>query len=67
MEGYSPFIQEKNWSSAVLWNCEHPSNKKLLQKLINDPDTIKYSTSFSWLEDNKIGEISHEWNWLVGW
>ena len=68
MEGYSPFIQEKNWSSVVLWNCEHPSNKKITTKLINDPDTTgKYLHRFSWLEDNEIGEISHEWNWLVGW
>ena len=58
----------KNWSSVVLWNCEHPSNKKITTKLINDPDTTgKYLHRFSWLEDAEIGEISHEWNWLVGW
>lgn len=58
----------KNWSSLVLWNCGHPSNKKVTQELINDPDTTgKYLHRFSWLKDNEIGEVSHEWNWLVGW
>ena len=29
--------------------------------------TGKYLQRFSWLSDNLIGKISHEWNWLVGW
>ena len=58
----------KNWSSAVLWNCGHPDNKVVDKELVNDP-TIdgKYMHRFSWLTDDKIGKISHEWNWLVGW
>ena len=58
----------KNWSSLVLWNCNHPSNKKITSELVNDPKiTGKFLHRFSWLEDDEIGEISHEWNWLVGW
>ena len=58
----------KNWSSLVLWNCGHPSNKKITLELVNDSNTTgKYLHRFSWLEDKEIGEISHEWNWLVGW
>jgi lipopolysaccharide biosynthesis glycosyltransferase len=58
----------KNWSSMVLFNCGHPSNKKLTKELINDPSiTGKYLHRFSWLEDSEIGELSHEYNWLVGW
>ena len=58
----------KNWSSMVLWNCGHPANRLVNTDLINDPDTTgKYLHRFSWLSDNLIGEISHEWNWLVGW
>ena len=58
----------KNWSSVVLWNCAHPSNKKITVDLINDENTTgKYLHRFSWLEDNEIGKISHEWNWLVDW
>lgn len=58
----------KNWSSMVLFNCAHPSNAKLTKELVNDPDIDgKYLHRFSWLKDSEIGEISHEWNWLVGW
>ena len=58
----------KNWSSVMLFNCGHPSNQKLTQDLVNNPDTTgKYLHRFSWLTDEEIGQFSHEWNWLVGW
>ena len=58
----------KNWSSLVLWNCEHPSNQNISKELINDPETTgKYLHRFSWLDDQEIGSIPHHWNWLVGW
>ena len=58
----------KNWSSVVLWNCSHPSNKQINKKLINDPDTTgKYLHRFSWLSNEEIGSIPNNWNWLVGW
>ena len=58
----------KNWSSMVLFNCGHPSNKKLTKELVNDPTTTgKYLHRFSWLQDDEVGELSHEYNWLVGW
>jgi lipopolysaccharide biosynthesis glycosyltransferase len=58
----------KNWSSLVLWNCGHPSNQKITIDLVNDPNTTgKYLHRFSWLKDEEIGAIHHEWNWLAGW
>jgi lipopolysaccharide biosynthesis glycosyltransferase len=58
----------KNWSSMMLVNCGHPSNATLTKDLVNDPNIDgKYLHRFSWLKDNEIGAISHEWNWLVGW
>ena len=58
----------KNWSSLVLWNCGHPSNKQLTKDIINHQNTTgKYLHRFSWLNDDEIGELSKEWNWLVGW
>ena len=58
----------KNWSSVVLWNCAHPSNRKITLDLVNHPDTTgKFLHRFSWLNDDEIGSISHEWNWLVDW
>ncbi len=56
----------KNWSSMVLWNCGHPSNKKVNLELVNN-ETGKYLHRFGWLKNNEIGQIGIEWNWLVGW
>lgn len=56
----------KNWSSLIIWNNEHPKNKILDLKLLNDA-TGSFLHQFKWLDDSDIGEISHEWNWLVGW
>ena len=58
----------KNWSSLVLWNCSHRSNKTITKELINQPDTTgKYLHRFSWLKDEEIGSLPHHWNWLAGW
>jgi lipopolysaccharide biosynthesis glycosyltransferase len=58
----------KNWSSMMLINCEHPSNKLLTPTLVNnEAKTGAYFHRFSWVHDKHIGKISHEWNWLVGW
>jgi lipopolysaccharide biosynthesis glycosyltransferase len=58
----------KNWSSMMLINCGHPSNKALTKELVNNEEiTGAYLHRFSWLKDKEIGELSHEWNWLVGW
>lgn len=56
----------KNWSSLVLWNCEHPSNRTLTPLFINQSNT-SFLQRFQWLKDEEIGNINPEWNWLVGW
>lgn len=56
----------KNWSSVVLWNCDHPKNKFITPELINEVSPL-YLHRFMWLEDHEIGGFSHEWNWLVDW
>jgi hypothetical protein len=57
---------KKNWSSLILWNNEHPKNTILTPEYINsvEPSTLH---QFKWLEDNEIGEIPLQWNWLSGW
>ena len=40
----------KNWSSFVLWNCGHPSNKILTKERINYMPGKDMHT-FSWLDD----------------
>jgi hypothetical protein len=56
----------KNWSSVMLFNCDHPSNKKLTVEMINTlPGRDLHR--FCWLEDDEIGELPPEWNYLVGY
>jgi lipopolysaccharide biosynthesis glycosyltransferase len=55
----------KNWSSVVLWNCDHPANKRLtLEKLNFSPGRDLHA--FNWLKDDEIGELNYGWNCLVG-
>jgi len=57
--------RRKNWSSLVLWNCSHPSNRKLtLYDVSNRPGSWLHG--FEWLADDEIGALPEEWNWLVG-
>jgi len=57
----------KNWSSVVLFNCSHPSNRMLTQDLVNEPELNgAYFHRFSWLKDEEIGKLDHTWNYLVG-
>jgi lipopolysaccharide biosynthesis glycosyltransferase len=54
----------KNWSSVILWNCKHPKHQILTPEFIAN-QTGKYLHRFSWLEDEDIGELPIEWNWLA--
>ncbi len=67
MDGQTQYIYpKKNWSSLMVFNNAHPSNKTLNLNLVNK-ETPQYLHRLSWLNDNEIGEINHEWNYLVGW
>ncbi len=54
----------KNWSSVILWNCEHPDNRCLTPALIQS-SSGSYLHRFSWLSDELIGALPMEWNWLA--
>jgi hypothetical protein len=56
----------KNWSSLMLFNCDHPSVKKLDVATVNR-ETGAYLHRMQWAADNEIGELPVEWNWLEGW
>lgn len=55
----------KNWSSVVIYNCEHPVNKKLTLDLINRAPGRDLHR-FCWLDDDDIGSLPLAWNHLVG-
>jgi lipopolysaccharide biosynthesis glycosyltransferase len=56
----------KNWSSLILYNCAHESNKKLTADVVNE-ETPAYLHRLSWLSDEETGKLEPEWNWLVNW
>lgn len=55
----------KNWSSVMLFNCGHFHTRKLTPKKIMEADGA-YLHRFMWTEDDRIGKLSLDWNWLVG-
>jgi hypothetical protein len=59
-----PYVR-KNWSSVMLFNCDHPANKGLSLELINRVPGRDLHR-FCWLDDRWIGALPAEWNWLVG-
>lgn len=54
----------KNWSSVVLWNCDHPANRRLSLADIQERRGLDLH-QFYWLHESEIGELPREWNWLV--
>ena len=55
----------KNWSSVMLFNCEHPANRRLSLRDVNERPGRDLHR-FYWLADSEIGALTPEWNWLVG-
>lgn len=57
--------RRKNWSSVMLFNCSHPSNRILDSEMVNTvPGRDLHG--FCWLSDSEIGTLGPEWNYLVG-
>lgn len=55
----------KNWSSVIMFNCDHPSNRQLSVEYVNSVKGLALH-QFSWLRDEEIGELPPEWNYCVG-
>ncbi len=54
----------KNWSSVMLFNCDHPANRRLSLRDVNErPGRDLHA--FYWLNDIEIGALDPRWNWLV--
>ena len=54
----------KNWSSVMLFNCDHPANQRLSLRDVNERPGRDLHR-FYWLDDSEIGELPAAWNWLV--
>lgn len=55
----------KNWSSFVIFNCDHPANKALSVEMVNTMPGRDLHR-FCWLDDDEIGELDPGWNFLIG-
>jgi hypothetical protein len=65
MMGQSQVAYErKNWSSVMLFNCDHSANRRLTLWDVNHRPRESLHT-FYWLNDSEIGELNPAWNWLV--
>lgn len=64
---YQPQVpySRKNWSSVMLFNCDHPANRRLSLHDVNNRRGL-HLHQFYWLHHSEIGELPAEWNWLVG-
>jgi lipopolysaccharide biosynthesis glycosyltransferase len=54
---------KKNWSSLMLMDCS--KCKTLTPEYVNTRSGLELH-QFKWLDENLIGSIPFEWNWLVG-
>lgn len=54
----------KNWSSVMLFNADHPANRRLSLHDVNSRPAQALH-SFYWLHDDEIGTLAPQWNWLV--
>lgn len=54
---------KKNWSSVIVFNCW--KCRELTPTSVSS-DSGMFLHQFLWTEEDRIGEIDPEWNWLVG-
>jgi len=54
----------KNWSSVMLFNCEHRDCANLTPAVVNTEDPA-FLHQMMWTSDDKIGSLPLEWNHLV--
>jgi len=62
--GVQTRYHRKNWSSVMAFNCHR--NKGLTKYMLNNRDGA-WLHAMCWLQDDEIGELPEEWNYLVGY
>lgn len=56
----------KNWSSLMIFNCNHPDVRALTPEIINSA-TPAFLHRFEWIKDqSEIGALELDWNFLEG-
>lgn len=64
MEAENHDYARKNWSSVIVWDCAHFGNRCLTPEFVASHDGA-FLHRFAWLADERIGELSLDWNWLT--
>lgn len=63
MEAPNVAYPRKNWSSLMLMKCDHSACRRLTPEFVaKTPGQDMHR--FSWCEDERIGSLPLEWNWL---
>lgn len=65
MESDNQDYPRKNWSSVVIWNCEHLAHAWMEPPVLAEM-TGAFLHRFGWLNDSEIGGLPAEWNRLIG-
>jgi hypothetical protein len=67
MDGRPQYLYpRKNWSSFMVFNCDHPKVQALTPDVVNRA-TPGYLHQAQWLSDDDIGGLDIGWNYLEGW
>lgn len=53
----------KNWSSVMIFNCANYKTRRLSPEFVQEA-TGKQLHRFEWLDNEDIGQLPKEWNWL---
>ena len=56
----------KNWSSMMLFNCGHPSVRRLTPEAVSR-ESPAWLHRMQWADDAEIGAVDKTWNFLEGW
>lgn len=67
MDGAVQYLYpRKNWSSFMLFNCEHPETQRLTPDMVNDASAA-FLHQMQWTNDESIGSLPISFNYLEGW
>ncbi|HEX2580800.1 MAG TPA: hypothetical protein VHL08_02360 [Dongiaceae bacterium] len=59
--------QRFEWASVILFNCAHPSNRRLIPAFVENPLECRNPHALDWLAEEEIGALPTAWNHLVGY
>jgi len=57
---------KKNWSSLMLFNCEHEACRELTPEVVNSLPPASLH-QFEWCDEHEVGNLPLKWNWLVSY